>query len=645
MQEESGRVEEAPRDEFKILEPSGPKEAPKARPASKRTSLSKTKMVAVAVDQMPIPDFIHYIFSDIFSVNYVVDNKIKTLQVPVTLKLTKDVSEYQLFELVSELLRSHGISIYLKDDVYYIWADSKGKEIVVGIGESIDDIPATTGEVQQIVPITFLDALNVVNFLPQLPGVKFIAAMGENVVVVTGPREQVEQIVKSIGILDRPAMRGRYIGMARLTYWNPPDMIKKLSEILGEEGAPIAERAGQKGLYFTGLERWGTIIFFASDKGWLERVRYWVKVLDVPYTKEGRQFFLYYPQNSKATELGESLQKILGLKGAEISPRAGVRPAGQEPPPTGGRETAVTQEIGRQVSAIAGEAAVVVDETRNALIIYTTPGTYETLAALLKKLDVMPVQVLLETTIAEVTLKDALQYGLEWYLKNTAGSQTTIVQTLGGLGLGSGGLNLATITDSEKFKLLINALATQDMIKILSSPRVTVRDGKSAAIVVGTEVPVLTSTTTTANVPGGIIQSIQYRNTGVQLRVTPSVQAQGVVTLQISQEVSEAQSNPTSGIDSPIILNRTINTEVVAADKQTVLIGGLIQENTSSTVKKVPLLGDIPLLGFLFKTTTKGVNRTELVIILTPHIVRDTQQMEELRDAIVNSFESIGGKM
>jgi general secretion pathway protein D len=547
--------------------------------------------------------------------------------------------------LVSELLRSHGISIYLKDDVYYIWADSKGKEIVVGIGESIDDIPATTGEVQQIVPITFLDALNVVNFLPQLPGVKFIAAMGENVVVVTGPREQVEQIVKSIGILDRPAMRGRYIGMARLTYWNPPDMIKKLSEILGEEGAPIAERAGQKGLYFTGLERWGTIIFFASDKGWLERVRYWVKVLDVPYTKEGRQFFLYYPQNSKATELGESLQKILGLKGAEISPRAGVRPAGQEPPPTGGRETAVTQEIGRQVSAIAGEAAVVVDETRNALIIYTTPGTYETLAALLKKLDVMPVQVLLETTIAEVTLKDALQYGLEWYLKNTAGSQTTIVQTLGGLGLGSGGLNLATITDSEKFKLLINALATQDMIKILSSPRVTVRDGKSAAIVVGTEVPVLTSTTTTANVPGGIIQSIQYRNTGVQLRVTPSVQAQGVVTLQISQEVSEAQSNPTSGIDSPIILNRTINTEVVAADKQTVLIGGLIQENTSSTVKKVPLLGDIPLLGFLFKTTTKGVNRTELVIILTPHIVRDTQQMEELRDAIVNSFESIGGKM
>jgi general secretion pathway protein D len=652
IQREFQQAEEPQKDAFTILEPAEPQKASRIRPlSSAKPSFSETKTVAVAVDQMPIPDFVHYLFSDIFGVNYVMDNKIKSMQVPVTLNLTEKISESHLFKLASELLKQHGISIYSKDNVYYIWAETKGKEVAVGIGESIDDIPATAGEVQQIVPIRYMDAQNLVNFLPPVPGAKVAAAAGENVVVVSGSREQVEQIVKSISVLDRPAMRGRYVGTVRLTYWNPPEMIKKLSEILGEEGIPVAERAGQKGLYFTALERWGAVLLFASEKEWLERARYWIKVLDVPYSREGRQFFLYYPQNSKASELGEVLRKILGLKGAEGAPRAEGKPAveaqmGVRAGEKGGvKEVPAAADMGRQLGAVAGDVGLTVDETRNVLIIFAASGTYETLEALLQRLDVMPVQVLLETTVAEVTLRDSLQYGLEWFLRNTSGSQTTILQTLGGLGLGSGGLNLATITDSEKFRMLINALAQENLLKILSAPKLTVRDGKSASIVIGTEVPILTATTTTSEVPGQIVQSIQYRNTGVQLRVTPSVHAEGVVTLLVSQEVSEAQTNNTSSIDSPIILNRTINTEVVAGDKQTILIGGLIQENKSDTVNKVPLLGDIPLLGFFFKTTSKGVNRTELVVMITPHIIRDTKQMEEMRDAIVKSFDRIEGKM
>ncbi|MCK4485761.1 MAG: type II secretion system protein GspD, partial [Desulfobacterales bacterium] len=286
-----------------------------------------------------------------------------------------------------------------------------------------------------------------------------------------------------------------------------------------------------------------------------------------------------------------------------------------------------------------------VDENRNALIIYATPKEYETLKLLLQKLDVMPAQVLLEASVAEVTLTDTLQYGLEWFLKNTARSQTSILRTLGGLGLGSGGLDYSLVTDSEKFQLLLNALAQEGMVKILSSPRITVRDGKSASIIVGTEVPVVTSEATTPDIQtegtSGIIRSVQYRSTGISLNVTPSVHAEEVVTLEISQEVSEAQTNPTSGIDSPIILQRTITTEVVAADGQTVLLGGLITENESQTVTKVPVLGSIPIIGHLFKTTSKGYNRTELVIMITPHIIRNTQQIDEMRDAIFESFEHI----
>ncbi|MFH1295684.1 MAG: type II secretion system protein GspD, partial [Bacteroidota bacterium] len=286
-----------------------------------------------------------------------------------------------------------------------------------------------------------------------------------------------------------------------------------------------------------------------------------------------------------------------------------------------------------------------VDGNRNALIIYATPKKYNSLESLLKKLDVMPVQVLIEASVAEVTLTDTLQYGLEWFLKNNDKKQTSIFQTLGGLGLGSGGLDASLITDSEKFQMLINALAQEDMVKILSSPRVTVRDGKSASIIVGTEVPVTTSEATTSEVTeegsSGIIRSVQYRSTGVSLQVTPSVHAKGVVTLEITQEVSEAQSNTTSDISSPMILNRTITTEVVAGDGQTVLLGGLIKENKSETVTRIPLLGSIPILGHLFKTTSKGSDRTELVIMITPHIIRNTQQIDEMRAAIFESFEHI----
>ena len=268
------------------------------------------------------------------------------------------------------------------------------------------------------------------------------------------------------------------------------------------------------------------------------------------------------------------------------------------------------------------------------------------LESLLKKLDVMPVQVLLEASVTEVTLTDTLQYGLEWFLKNTDHEQTSILQTLGGLGLGGGGLDASLITDSAKFQLLINALAKEDMINILSSPRVTVRDGKTASIFVGTEVPVITQEGTTPDIQtegtSGIIRSVQYRSTGISLTVTPSVHANGVVTLEITQEVSEAQANTTSDISSPIILNRTITTEVVAADGQTVLLGGLIRENKSETVTKIPFLGSIPILGYLFKTTSKGFDRTELVIMVTPHIIRNTQQIDEMRDAILESFEHIG---
>ena len=229
-------------------------------------------------------------------------------------------------------------------------------------------------------------------------------------------------------------------------------------------------------------------------------------------------------------------QKILGISKSDSAIKVGPEKVGSAKKEAKGQKAVSgKKDILKDITMIAGDVRVAVDENRNALIIYATPKKYKALESLLKKLDVMPVQVLLEASVAEVTITDTLQYGLEWFLKNTDQSQTSVFQSLGGLGLGGGGLDASLITDSEKFQFLINALAQEDMVKILSSTRITVRDGKSASIIVGTEVPVITSEATTSEVAeegsSGIIRSVQYRSTGVSLQVTPSVHAKGVVTL------------------------------------------------------------------------------------------------------------------
>lgn len=646
---ESEKSNKTDQGSFKPVEPWVFDAGGKAGISFQKIPFSKTKKVSVSVDEMALVDFIHYVFSDIFDVNYVVDSKIEKSKEAITLNLEK-ISEYRLFSMVKDLLKPHEISIYAKDDIYYLMKteDSKARVAAIGFGGSINDIPAAIGTIQQFIPIRYMDVRNLTNFLPLVRGARVLPYSSDNMMFVTGTREQIVQVIKLINVLDRPAMKGRHIGMLRLNYWDPAAMTAKLGEILTQEGIPLSRGPGKGGVYFNTLKRWSTIIFFASAKEWIERIRYWVKILDVPIEKDEKQFFLYFPQNSKASELGESLEKILGLTEHETSTEAGAKTGavaekkGKEKEKA--REAAI-KGIGA-IGAVASDLKIAVDENRNALIIYATPVQYQKLESLLQRLDIIPVQVLIEATIAEVTLTDTLQYGVEWFLKNTGGSQVNTIQTLGGLGLGAGGLDFSLIADSELFEIMLNALAQEDLVKILQSPRITVRDGKTASIVVGTDVPVITSEAASSAVSvdgtSGTIQSVEYRTTGTTLSVTPSVHAAGIVTLVINQVVSEAQSNTTSDISSPMILNRSLLTEVVAGDGQTVLLGGLIKENESQTVTKIPILGSIPVLGNIFKTTSTGFNRTELIIMITPHIIRNTQQIDEMREAIFESFEHIG---
>jgi general secretion pathway protein D len=597
---------------------------------------SRKKTVSVAVDGMKLSEFIGYVFTDVFDRDFVIDPAIseRELDKTVTLRLEKEMTQNRFFQVVTGVLADYQISTLAKDGVFYLQKNADEKQHAVGIGVESSDVPDVAGQITQLVPIQYMDATNLLSFLPKSGGAGMQIARGENMLILRGKKEDLISALEMVRVLDRPAMRGRYIGACELKYLDSKQAIEQLTNMLRQEGIPVASQPGGSGVFFTSLENRGILIYFSAEKRWLSRLEYWIKFIDRPEKTDVKKYFVYFPRNCRASSLFDSVKTLIAA-----DTTGPPRQTSTEDNP------AAASSSDTELSIKGQDIKLSVDESRNALIAYCAPEKYLEIEELLEKLDLMPVQVQLEASVVEVTLTDQLQYGLEWYLKGSGGSQSHIIKTQGGLDLGSGGLDFSLVADSEDFRLAINALMKNDLVKILSNPRVTVRDGKSASITVGTEVPVITSEAVSADAvtdgTSDTIRSVQYRSTGVQLNVTPMVHSQGVVTLEISQEVSEAQANTTSDISSPIILNRSITTEVAASDGQTVLLGGLIKENRSDTVTKVPFFGDLPVLGHLFKTTSLGGDRTELVIMITPRIIRNRRHIDEMRDAIFKSLNNI----
>jgi general secretion pathway protein D len=623
-----------------------------APPSSTPTALSgldDTEKITVAVDAMPLEEFLHRVFGDLLGVNYLISPQVSSRE-QLSLNLSQPVTRRQLLQIVTGILADLKLQIREEDGLFVIERAGASLPLTPAFAPRPEELPETTGQIRSIVPLQYLDPQTVVLLLSGIPDAKILPLPDENAVTVTGSRDGVRQVLQFLSVIDRPALRGRHAALLRLTYWQPQEILDKLKEILGAEGIPLADGPRGSGLRLIPLDRWRQILVFAAEKTWLDRAAYWVRTLDTPEETQERRYFLFFPENSRAEELKTTLENILGLPAAgsdgSRTPRRldlmePAASADQKTEPKQGASAAVPS--GPAPRTASGDTVrIAVDASRNALVFYTTPQEYRRIQDLVRRLDVMPAQVLIEATVAEVTLTDDLQFGIEWYLKNTDGRQTSILQTLGGLALGSSGLNFSLVTDSEKFKALINALARKDLVKILSSPRLTVRDGKSATINVGSQIPVVTSETGTVesitDTGTAVLRSYQYRTTGVTMQVTPTVHAQGVLTLEISQEVSEPSS---SGTENPIILNRSLTTEVVARTGQTVLLGGLIRESSGTTVDKVPVLGDLPLLGAAFRNTTRGTERTELVIMLTPHIIRSPQQIDDLTRAIFENFQHI----
>jgi len=365
--------------------------------------------------------------------------------------------------------------------------------------------------------------------------------------------------------------------------------------------------------------------------------------------KKGPQVFVHHVQNSKAKDIGTLLQQIfLGSKtstptvagGASVSvPSGAMRPHIQATAGKSGTEALVSDLV-----------KIYADEILNAIIILGTPEDYEVIKGTIAKLDIVPRQVLIEGTIASIQLTDKMSLGLAWSIKNNIFNMDAFTVSMNPASLnidtakanpGSSGLNMIGIDAGGSVRAVINALASQSKAKLLASPHIMVSDNREARIQVGQQVPIPTSETygTTVGTTTVPIRTIQYKDIGVILKVKPQINDSGLVALQISQEVSTYSTILLYSDEKQIILNKTeATTNLVVQDGQTIIIGGLIREDDSRARSGIPFLSKIPILGYLFGNSDDDASRTELVILLTPHVVKNQQDAGAITEKFVGKM-------
>lgn len=606
---------------------------------TKQTDLSNAFVnggeLAIAVDQLKLEAFIHTVFGELLAVNYVINAADVDFSQTVSLQLQKPMSARQLFVVTRELLAARGVSISEREGTYYIHkTDETQKDTALGYGRRPADVPDIAGVITQIIPVRYNRDIALERVLRDLTNAKIEELQGQSAYTVQGERREILRVLELMDILDAPSVRGRHVGLLRLTYISINEFLVRLQQLMESEGLPIdLTKAANRNMVAVPLEQIGAIALFAADEAYLSRARYWATQLDQPKQGDDMQYYLYHPRFARAADLGASVSALLGQSNTSGTPLSGnqsrdTATAGQTQLQQGRSTTQGSGQISAQGNERNLALSMTVDERTNSLIFYAKGLDYQKILPMIKRLDVMPKQILLEATIAEVSLTDEFKFGVEFALKNGKYELGT-KGAFGANKLGGLAFNYVSGVDSA----LANMLATDSRTNLLSRPSLVVRDGVSANLSVGIDIP--TAGQTTIN-PGTETESttVVYRKTGVQLTVRPTISAQGLVVLEIEQTVSSAEDGGISVAGNPSISERALRTEVIAQSGQPVLLAGMMQNNSGGGASKVPVLGDIPLLGNLFKSQNRNNRKTELVILITPKVIEDNSQWQSVRDKL-----------
>ena len=589
------------------------KEAPK-----KKNIVVDGKKVKISVESIPLGEFVDLVFSSVLSLNYTVTEDVKKLQNPITLNMSHLQPKTEVLEVVKKLLEMHGVTLQQEDGVIYVLKkDSKTVEdikdtIFIGYGRNV---PASLDENEEIimfVPYYFIDPKKSVYILQQAGIDKSRYYYPRpNIQMVRDSVKQIRKTLEIISLIDKPFMEGKTPYLVDLEYVESSEFLQKMKDIYEANGVSVTSTPDRIGVYLYNVEALNSIYIITPKESWLDMLLYWKKKLDViGEVSSEPKFYTYKVKNRKADELAEAVNSVMEIKLASL-----VQNKPQNTPSTTQNKTIDTQK--------KGNFKVVADLPTNTLMMELLPLEYRELLPLMEELDALPLQVLAEVTLAEVTLTDTFSLGFEYAIRNAETASPIADIELASAVFGGSGF--AATYASKRLDATINAYAEDKLLNILSKPKILILNNETGSINVGTQIPIITSENsapdTTNATTSSIMRNISYRNTGVIVGLTPTINSNGVLTIRVNLQLSEAQLNDTSGIDSPLIVNRSLSTTLTINDGESVMLGGLISKNKSTTQSGVPLLKDIPWLGALFASQSDKITKTELIILIKPYII------------------------
>ncbi len=596
------------------------------RPPQPRSKARKAGTYSLNFDDADLNEVAKVVLGDILKLNYVISPKAHG---KVTLQTTRPLNRDEVLPALEMVLRTNGLAMVQKDGFYWI---GPAAEATAGAPLSIPGKSVPAGYQIRIFPLHYIGVESMQEILkPTLPPKALLYADAvRNLLMVAGTATELKAVEETVKAFDVNYLKGMSVGLYPLYNLDAETLSEDLKLALGEK---ILSKDNAL-LRILPIQRLNAVMVITAQPDYLKMADTWIRRLDRALVETSGSVHVYRAQNVDAVKLAETLNQIFtGLKPAaalSIAPglkKATVTSKGKQP---GRRITHLKTKDGKDIRIIA-------DEANNALIIIADQENFRSIERVIKQLDRLPLQVLIDASIIEVTLTDELEYGLEWFAQNKIPDQHSVTGfTQNGLNLteAAKGALLNTLapgfsyvwqSKSQDIGVILKAAAQNGKLNVISSPSLMVLNNHEATIVVGDQISLQTSQSVNTGTSGTnpfVTSTFQQRDTGVQLKIKPRVNSGGLVIMELEQKVDDV-GQIREGSPNPDILQRQINTTVAVKDGDTLVLGGLIRDNRAENVSGIPILYRIPWIGHLFGTTKDTFKRTELVVLITPRVVEN----------------------
>ena len=590
------------------------------------------QFVSIDFNNVDINVFIKFM-SELSGTNFVVDQRVKG---KVTIISPSKISLKEAYKVFESVLEVHGFTTVEAGEVTKIIPapDARSKSVETRLRKEARD--AEDKIVTQLIPLKYADVVEIKRlFTPMVSKSSVILAYSPtNTLIITDVYSNIKRLIRILNTIDITGI-GQEISVIPLEYADATKLVNLLSTIFKPTAKPI-KGSQQKTLTMVADERTNTIVMLANELDTL-RVRQLIAMIDKETPRGKGKIHVYYLANADAEELAKVLQEV---------------PQDQS-----------KAQKGKKAPVVSERVKITADKATNSLIIMADKEDFMVLEEVIKKLDIPRSMVYIESLIMEVDMDKSLELGINWQAfgnvslggKETAvggGFSDTILspENAPGLfaptglavGLLSEPVEIAGLTVSN-IAAIVNAVKTDDDFRILSTPQVLTTDNEEARITVGENRPYQTRATTDES--GGTFESFEYRDVGKILKITPHVTENRLVRMTLSLEVTNIDRLSTllTSTTLPVTQKRTVDTTVIVKDKQTVVIGGLIDESTSINETKVPVLGDLPILGWMFRSTEQEEQKTNLYIFLTPRVIKSPAEAETVYQEKKGQMNTIQG--